>query len=794
MIRRGMCCMCLSLILGILYGRSWQWQFLCLFLLFVAVMAAVLARQREDVRHVVCARVILCAGFFCAAVVHIQAQQAVRHNLEAVLVEGDTITVQGRVRRREETALQGKKQQFIYDLTDTQVFLGDNAYPSFGILIYSSNGQYQPGNVLKVTGSCMPFQISHNEGNFNEKQYRQSRKWEFKVYAESEVRISCHEDKYAIFLAGLKESMGEVFTSAMSREDAGVMVNITLGEKSLMDERIKELYQDAGISHILAISGLHVSLLGMGILSLLRRAGFPYKWSASFAAAIVFSFGIFSGMEVSTVRAVCMFALLMAAQALGLSYDSLTALSFSAIIQLWGNPFLLEYAGFLFSYGAVFGVTVVWKVIRETGKEAGEERRQAGTGRRHSKILRRMAGNMFHTVGVSICIQLVTLPLSMYFYSEISPYSVLANACILPFMGILLSLGMFGGMLGIASEVFGAAVLTPAGWILAFHELICSGIKNLPNAGYITGRPSLEIIIVYYAILVLCLYLGWRGKKKYYLSGVILALICLLCVHGKPEFEINVLDVGQGDGILIQNDNGEHFFIDGGSSDVDRVGEYRILPFLKSRGIRSVRGWIVSHADADHISGLMELLQQGYPVEYLILAEHMVCDEALKSLLVKAEQAGCEILYVPAGMKFGSGDAKFTVLSPGEESRADRNAASLSVLLEYREFRGIFTGDIGEEQERKLLGEGVFEPYGEVDFYKAAHHGSDHSNSREFLEAVSPRMTVISCAKKNSYGHPGREALKRMYAVGSHVFFTMDQGQIRVQPKEGGMQVFTYLP
>lgn len=280
-----------------------------------------------------------------------------------------------------------------------------------------------------------------------------------------------------------------------------------------------------------------------------------------------------------------------------------------------------------------------------------------------------------------------------------------------------------------------------------------------------------------------------------YLAGIVLMLACLLFVRENARFEIDVLDVGQGDGIMIQNEDGEHFFVDGGSSDVKQVGEYRILPFLKSRRIRSVKGWIVSHADADHISGLLELLQQGYPVETLILAEHMVRDAAMEELLQTAKTAGCEILYVSPGMKFGSGNTVFTVLAPDVEG-TERNASSLSFVLEHGKFTGVFTGDIGARQEQELLESGRLARYGveNVDFYKAAHHGSDYSNSGELLEMLSPEITVISCAEKNSYGHPGREAVNRMRETGGNLFLTMKQGQICIQPEEEGVLVWTYFP
>ncbi len=828
MIRRTACCLCLSLALGILYGKGREWWLVVGFFLLVAYMAAAMIRLRENARSAACVRALLCICLFSAGFVRVQAQQAVRDELEAVLSDGENITVQGEISRKAEGNLQEKRAaaagavqgkatisegisrsgevsrqpesfeqtQFIYYLTNTRVFSGGKSYPSYGILIYSQDGRYQPGNYLQITGSYAPFQISRNEGNFNEKQYQQSRKWEFKVYADSLTLLSSRSNQYKVFLAELRQRMQEVFLVHMEPVNAGVMANMVLGEKSLMDTEIKDLYRDAGISHILAISGLHVSLLGMGVFGLLHKFGCSRKCSAFICACAVCSFGIFSGMETSTVRAVIMFVLLMAAHICGRSYDSLTALSLSAAVQLWENPCLLWYAGFLFSYGAVLGVVVVWKTFKEAGKERLEDE-QREWERRSRTFWQKKVIALKDTFCVSACIQLVTLPLSVYFYYEIPPYSVLTNVCVLPFMGVLLSLGILGGILGGIFPFIGAVILKPAGWLLAFYEFVCRLFGKLPWANFIIGRPSLEMVIIYYVILVVCLYFIWRLHKKYYLLAIFLVLVCLLFVRGKAQFEIDVLDVGQGDGIFIQNDNGACFFVDGGSTNVKEVGKYRILPFLKSHGIRTVKGWIVSHGDADHISGLLEVLQQGFPVENIILSRFMVHDEAWESLLREAEGAGCNILYVSPGMQFGSGALVFTVLAPegaGIGNNAGRNALSLSLLLEYQGFRGVFTGDIAAEQERELLMKSSRYGIRQVDFFKAAHHGSNHSNSRELLEVLSPKMTVVSCAKKNTYGHPGKEAVARMRDVGSRVYFTMERGQICIRKADRDVRVWTFLP
>lgn len=791
MIRRTICCSCLSLILGLLYGRAGQLWYFLLFVLFLCCFAMGILRLPNRRGSVFLLRTVCCLCLFGAGAVHMQAEQTVHHTLEANLSLGQELTVQGQISRKEE-----KKQQFIYYLTDTRMILEGAVSPGYGILIYSSDGQYQPGNVLKVVGRYESFQISRNEGNFNEKQYQQSRKWGFRVFAESISLISAKENKYMIVLKKIQQRIQRVFVNCMDAEDAGVMANLVLGDKSLMDQEIKDLYQKGGISHILAISGLHVSLFGMGLFRFLRALGCPQKPGALFAVAAVISFGFLSGMEVSTIRALGMFVLLMIAEILGYSYDSLTALSLTAMVQLWNNPFLLEYAGFLFSYGAVLGVSLVYRIFRNAGK--GERVKKRSDYGMFYKVSFKIKDTMF----VSLCIQLVILPLSLHFYYEMSCYSIFVNGCILPFLGILLFLGILGGILGNFFPLWGRVILKPACWILGMNQGICQGFLRLPAAEYTTGKPRLWLMIAYYSVLIVCLYLIWRREERRWSAGIGMALLCLIFIRQQPQFEIHVLDVGQGDGSLIQTESGEHFFVDGGSSDVKKLGEYRILPFLKYHGIRSVKGWIVSHADSDHISGLKEVLQQGYPVEYLILAEGMVRDEAMEDLLELAEEAGSQIVYVMPGMKFGTRDTVFTVMAPEcrrkvtENGETDRNALSLVLALKYQEFTGIFTGDIGSEQEKELLEIDFMERYGisSVDFYKAAHHGSNGSNSQEFLGAMAPRITVISCGKKNAYGHPGTEAVKRIEESESKIFCTMDQGQIRVVPERGTVRVWTYLP
>lgn len=807
MANRPVCCLALALLMGVLFGTYGNALFLAVFFLFLLFVSITILKSQQDAWQAVVIRSILCVLFFCLGFCHLRAELQLQHRLEAALKEGAQVTVQGSIQKIEE-----KPEQYLYYLADTHVLLEGTVYPGHGVLVYSSKGHMQPGNILKATGTYAPFQISRNEGNFNEKQYYQSKKIMFRLYAQQETLVSSRKSAYA-FLSKVRRKFRDVYLQCMPKKDAGLLADITLGDKTLLDKEIKDLYQAAGISHVLAISGLHISLLGMGMYRLLRRLFFPDRICALFSVGIAAGFGLLSGLEVSTLRALIMFGMGMAARTLGCNYDSATALGLSFLIQIWENPFLLSHAGFLFSYSAVLGAAVIAAILRKSLGAGRENENTSKKGRkqkgRHS-LFRKCLEKYLETLFASGCIQLAALPLSLYFYYEIPCYSIFTNCWILPLMGPLLFISVAGAALGCMFLPAGKWALTLAGWILAGNEWACRRSLQLPGAVYLAGKPGMALILLYYAILVTVLYLLWRGAGRKWLAGIFLALGIILFVREKPRFEIDVLDVGQGDGILIQTEEGEHFFVDGGSRDVKEAGIYRILPFLKSKGIASIKGWMVSHGDQDHISGLEELLEAGYPIEYLVVAEGRIRDEASEHLLKMAEKAGCKVVSAAPGRKLGTESVTFTAWHPkasktiaaekGDraakelaetaQKETDRNGASLVITLECHGFTGIFTGDIGEAEEQAIINERGIKEWMEhngiqrIDFYKGAHHGSNGSNSREFLEALSPRLAVISCGKDNSYGHPGAEAMERLRQAGSQVFCTMDHGQITVQYPE----------
>ncbi len=267
-------------------------------------------------------------------------------------------------------------------------------------------------------------------------------------------------------------------------------------------------------------------------------------------------------------------------------------------------------------------------------------------------------------------------------------------------------------------------------------------------------------------------------------------LFLILAVRPAERAEVDFLDVGQGDGIYLCTSDGTNVFIDGGSSDVSGVGTYRILPFLKYRGIRKIDYWFVSHSDMDHVSGLKELLTDGYPVGNLVLAQAAADEEKTAALAELAAASGTAVCYMQTADSLVTESASIQCLAPAaDDKNEDVNELSLVLLLEDGDFRGIFTGDISAEAERRLLAD---QGPGAVDLYKAAHHGSKHSNSFEFLQELKPETAVVSCGAGNRYGHPGEEALCNMEEAGAKVYLTMEGGRIRVRYGGEGMIVEAY--
>ena len=248
--------------------------------------------------------------------------------------------------------------------------------------------------------------------------------------------------------------------------------------------------------------------------------------------------------------------------------------------------------------------------------------------------------------------------------------------------------------------------------------------------------------------------------------------------------EITMMDVGQGDGILIESETGKNYYIDGGSTTVKEVGKYRIVPCLKSKGISSIDYLILTHMDQDHISGATEMLEKckepgNVKIKNLLMPDTACKDEAYENMLKLAKKQNVSVMYLKKGDKLIDGMLSMNCLHPvsGFETE-DRNDYSTVLLLNYKNFDMLFTGDVSNEGEQAVIDN---PDLAQCDVLKAAHHGSKYTNSEDLLSIVKPAYTVISAAKDNDYGHPHKEVLERLDTCGSEHFCTIDYGAIKIK-------------
>ena len=547
----------------------------------------------------------------------------------------------------------------------------------------------------------------------------------------------------------------------------------------------------------MAISGLHISILGMGLFSLLKRIGLGNAGAGLVSLCVMLQYGMLTGGSVSAMRAVCMFVLNVGARVLGRTYDLMTALSLSAIFLLLDSPAYLYSSSFLLSFGAVVGLGAVSPhLIRITGAK----------------------GKAGKALISSLSVQAATLPVMLVFFGEVSVIGILLNLFVLPTVGGVLISGLCCSVLGLFSVNAGRAAAVPGRILLWLYEKVCMFAGKLPFCTWIGGLPEIWQSISYYLLLASGIILAYvmasgiqkkeenqlavgkkvsensdkirgvfrKAAKRAYPAGIFLlaAAAGIFVLSRKPgkELRITCLDIGQGDGIVLEIPDGGVFLMDCGSSNKKNTAQYQLLPYLKSRGISHINGIMISHTDKDHISGIMELLEfmeQGLTSvrsDALILPDWEEPPEVYNTLIHLAQSAGMKVLQVESGNSFRMGEAGFHVLAPAKDALGeDVNEEGMVVELNYRSFRGLFTGDAGEPTEKTILSR-----LKDVDFLKVGHHGSRYSSCQEFLDQVKAEIAVISCSDSNTYGHPSPETTLRLKKSGAKTEFTMKNGAITV--------------
>lgn len=738
-------------------------------------------------------RPLLLAFLLAAFLILMLGERGLPASRQPEFPDGETVTLTGIV---EEIAEKENSRQ----IRLSHIYLSSDLSYQRQVLVYENQQTtLKIGYKVKAAGSYAPLEEASNPGQFDQKAYYEARGIGMVLKKAKLTVIEAKENIFFQKLYELRSFWAQNLEKITGKEEAALLKAMLLGEKSSLKKEQKELYQSGGISHILAISGLHISLVGMLLYRFLRKKKRSYPFSALVSGSCMVVYGFLTGFGVSAKRAVFMFLVYLGAELLGETYDVVSALALSGLLILAEQPLQLFQCGFQLSFLSVGAVALGYPALQ---KRLGWKKKAA----------------MSLLSGLSVT--LFTLPCTLYWFYEWMPYAVFLNLIVIPLVPVVFLSGAAGMLTGGVSVAAGMFLAGASAGVLRFFQTLLERTEVLPGSRAVIGQPELWQIALYYVLVGAAVWGGrCRARKKNQhrievrsqsdqnkiekadpsvstdvpqkhchiglrIFFIIFAL-CILCLPFHRPVEVTFLDVGQGDAVFLRTEAGTTCLIDGGSTTVSDVGTYRLLPFLKSRGVSSLDYLFLSHMDADHINGAEELLKdqfRGIPIRHLCLSA-LPGDETRERLEKEARLFGTELCYISRGTVFREKGAEIRCLSPvKDQKKEDENENSEVLMVEISGLRILFTGDLGEEGEQELLEAGTDL---RAAVLKVGHHGSRFSTGEDFLEAVSPGFAVISCAEDNRYGHPASETVERLERAGCRIFYTMKSGAVTLYPANG---------
>ena len=674
-----------------------------------------------------------------------------------------------------------------------------------------------PGQICSVKGHFLELSPATNEGEFSLPSYYKGEGISGVFQAKTIELVRGESSPFAKELFTLKQSLGNRIDALFPEETAGFLKSLFLGERSGITLSEKSLYQSAGISHILAISGLHLSLLGGFFYRLLRKTKLSSLLSSLITSFFLFSYFLFTGSSHSAFRALFMLFLRFAAIQLGKGKDLLSQLSFALLFLLWLNPLSLYSIGMQCSFFTLF----VFFLLEERPGKAVRKKKEKALSKvckklalgfsKHpslllkfpaylSKLIPCLLSTLPHRLQGSFLFYLALLPLFSLTQFSFPLYAPLLNLLLLPLLPFFFLLGAISILLSYLPEqdflllrLFSFSSRFLLNLLFQIFHLFMEKSLALPFSQILLGKMQALSVMFYFLFLYLLFFFPKAKSLSLLLSLGFLLSLPLYLPKPPKELEIAALDVGQGDGFVLRK-GALVFTIDNGSTSKNLFPEQIFFPYCKAKRIQHIDYALLTHCDRDHISGIQALLEKNPSISlsHLILPASALQDhryDLLKRLAynhgadVSYWQKGDELVFSEQGIclsakKTAWAENPSTSKKRGPDTKGhqlhircfypndstyieEANAHSIGCLLEYGHFRMLFTGDMPKESEEALL-ENCRETEASpiVDVLKLAHHGSKTSSCPSFLSETRAKFALFSYGKKNRYGHPHKSTVE----------------------------------
>ncbi len=632
----------------------------------------------------------------------------------------------------------------------------------------------RPGDVLTTVAHCS---VSDKNG-FGQQVGYNTAKGIFlaaKAYGEPEI-IRAESVDLSTFPARTLRALQRGIEDVFPYRTQTLIRAIVTGDREQLEPIMVSGLKRTGLSHTVAVSGMHLAFLA-GLLNLLLGRG--RRRTAIMTIPVIVLFVFMIGCTPSVVRAAVMLIMLQIAPLLGREEDTPTSLLLALFLLLVQNPFAAADIGLQLSFGAVAGIALFTQRLQD--RLCGWMIPEKGLKEVRNRAFRTVAS----VLAVTLSAQVFTVPLTALYFDTVSLISPVANLLCMWAVSALFVLGVIGGFLGVLVPAAAGVLGTLAAPVGECFHYIVTTLAKISFAAIPAGPELYRLwLVLVYLLIVLGMLLP--GKKRLGLPcavavlTLLAAIFCTVTQLRTAPLKVDVLDVGQGQSVLMRV--GDRFaLVDCGGDSYHDPGDIA-ADRLQSHGSDTLDLLVISHYHDDHANGVPELLDR-IDVRCIVLPDVQEDSDLRQEILTRAEQEGAKILFVREDTAIELGEATVTVYPP--LGKTDANELGLTVLCSVLDYDVLITGDMDSGCERDLID---YAELPDVELMLAGHHGSKYSNSKQLLERVRPDVTVFSVGAYNRYGHPTPEAMERFAAVGADIYRTDTMGTVSlsVNPMKKG--------
>lgn len=659
--------------------------------------------------------------------------------------------------------------RIVFEIESDSILTGDfavrksinllcNVFENSGIKLKKVYEQLNIGDKILIEGNLQKGKEERNPGEFDYQKYLVSVGISALVYsykADNLIVLKNKNDFFANVVFEIRKSIDSQIQKYCNKNSAALLRGLLLADRSEIDYETRESFVNAGVIHVLAVSGLHVGFIILIFLFLFNRFNIVLRYILTIAGLLLFL--IITGSQPSVFRAAIMSVVLIISFLSNRSYNSINAISLAAFIIILINPQEIFNPGFQLSFSAVLSILILYPVFQKNISQL--------------KITNKFINNILLFAAISMAAQIGTIPFTLYYFKKLSIVALFANFIVIPAIGFIVGIGIFMLTVSIVwnwlAEIYSAVNDVLIYFLYKFVEWSADTEFSYLT---ITDFSKYDSVIFYLAILSLFLF------YKYFVSIKTKVLFLLLFIINvgllvsldnnsflkKNKLVIIAIDVGQGDGIFIKFPNGETALIDAGNRTPNfDTGERIIKPFFENIGIDKIDYAFVSHMDADHYGGFISLFEKGFvktiyksPLDTTLKKDiNFEKFAAEKNIPLKYYEK--EILKI--------GNCRLYILndthSPIYNSLTINDKSGIFKLV-FGNTSFLFTGDAGVKPERIIINE--YKSFLDSDVLKLGHHGSKTSTSEELLDVVTPEYAIISAGVENKFKHPSKEVVDRL--------------------------------